>query len=58
MIDKFKLITIAIIGSMLGYLIVNWFIVPMSIVSYLLIELTMSLFHRLYEIVKAEIANT
>lgn len=58
MIDKVKLITIALIGSILGYLIVNWFIVPMSVFSYLMIELTISIFHKLYEIVKAEVANT
>jgi hypothetical protein len=58
MIDKFKLLAIALVGSILAYFIINWFIVPMSIVSYFLIELTISLFHKLYEIVKAEIANT
>jgi hypothetical protein len=58
MIDKFKLIIIAVVGSIFGYLVVNWFIVPMSIYSYLLIELTISLFHKLYEIVKGEVANT
>jgi hypothetical protein len=49
---RVKLLFLAIIGSLLGYYIINSFIISMSIWQFLLIEIIISIFHELYNIGK------
>lgn len=43
-----KLFIIAIIGSILGYFIINTFIIEISFIKYFGIELVITLMHELY----------
>ena len=47
---------LAIVGSVLSYIIVNSFIVPVTILQYVLIEIVISTLHALYN--KAKVQNT
>lgn len=51
---RLKLLSIAIAGTLIGYTIVNSFIIPVSIWQYLGIELTITLLHILYNRAKIE----
>jgi hypothetical protein len=47
-----KKIFIGIIGSTLCYLLINNYIIQMSVLKYILIEIIITLFHLLYEKIK------
>lgn len=51
-----KLLPAAILGSVISYHIINWFIVPVSILGYLGIEVTVTLFHSLYNVLKQQLS--
>jgi hypothetical protein len=45
---KYKLLIIALVGSVLSYYIINLFISPITILQYLGIEIIITIFHTLY----------
>jgi len=45
---KYKLLIIALAGSVLSYYIINLFINPITILQYLGIETIITIFHTLY----------
>lgn len=51
-----KLLPTAILGSVISYHIINWFIVPVDILGYLGIEVVLTLFHSLYNITKQQLS--
>lgn len=55
---KLKLLTISIIGSILGYYVIDLFILDLSIIQYLLIEVVVSVIHYMYQKAKYETINT
>lgn len=48
----FKLLTIAILGSITGYVVINNFIVNVSIGQYICIEILVTVLHALYNIAR------
>jgi len=52
---KYKLLLAAILGSVLGYYIINLFIVPISVFEYLGIEGVVTIFHSIYNKLKNNI---
>jgi hypothetical protein len=55
--NKKSLIVTAILGTTLGWLITNLFILEISIYQYIIIEVMISLFHELYNRQKLQILN-
>jgi hypothetical protein len=55
MLNKLLLIIIAIIGTTLGWIITDNFIVAISIGQFLLIELVITIMHELYNQVKSDV---
>jgi hypothetical protein len=55
--NKKSLIVTAILGTTLGWLITNLFILEISIYQYIIIEVMISLFHELYNQKKLQILN-
>jgi len=53
--NKTLLFICAIIGSIAGYYIINYFITSIDIKDYILIEVVISLFHYLYNVTKNQI---
>jgi hypothetical protein len=51
-----KLLPAAILGTVISYFIINWFIVPISFLGYLGIEATITLFHSLYNVLKEQLS--
>jgi hypothetical protein len=56
--NKFVLFTIAVLGSILSYIIIDTWIVSMNIWSYLLIEIIISSSHELYNSKKKKLLNS
>jgi hypothetical protein len=54
---KLKLLTISIIGSIIGYYVIDLFILDLSIIQYLLIEVVVSVIHYMYQKAKYETIN-
>lgn len=54
---KLKLLTISIIGSIIGYYVIDLFIIDVSIIQYLLIEIVVSVIHYMYQKAKYETIN-
>jgi len=54
---KLKLLTISIIGSIIGYYVIDLFIIDVSIIQYLLIEVVVSVIHYMYQKAKYETIN-
>jgi hypothetical protein len=53
-----KLFIVAVIGTILGYFIVNTFLIKMSFIKYFGIELIITFMHELYNYAKrAELLN-
>lgn len=48
----FKLLIIAILGSIIGYVVINNFIVSVGIGQYIAIELLVTVLHSLYNIAR------
>jgi hypothetical protein len=55
---RFKLLSAAILGSILGYIIINSYITSMSVIQYLGIELIVTFFHGLYNYIKVSLKPT
>ncbi len=55
--DSLKLILVAIIGSAVGCVIVDNFILPINFMQYILIEIVITLTHFIYQGVKKELQN-
>ena len=55
MIDKkkLKLLGIAILGSVIGYLVITLFVIPLSILQYIAIEAIISILHLMYNTAKS-----
>lgn len=53
--NKVLLIVLAIIGTTLGWVITDNFIITIGIGQFLLIELTITIMHELYNLAKADI---
>ena len=53
--NKALLIVLAIIGTMVGWVITDNFIITIGIGQFLLIELTITVMHELYNLAKADI---
>jgi hypothetical protein len=53
--SKLLLFVYAIIGSIAGYELINYFLFTISIGNYIFIELVISSFHYLYNVAKREI---
>jgi|APGre2960657373_1045057.scaffolds.fasta_scaffold371176_1 uncharacterized membrane protein len=51
---SFRLLSIAVIGTIIGYTVINLVIVPLSIWQYLGIELVITVLHLLYNYAKRE----
>jgi len=49
---------LAIVGSIISYVIVNSFIVPVTILQYILIEIVISTLHAMYNKAKVQSQNT
>jgi hypothetical protein len=58
MIDRLKLMFASIIGSILGYIIINMFIIPLTFGKYFLIELLITTMHFIYQKAKVQLINT
>jgi len=52
---KFKLLIIALVGSVLSYYIINLFLFPINILQYIGIEVVISIFHAMFNKIKVEI---
>jgi len=52
---KYKLLLTAILGSILGYYIINLTIVSVSVLEYIAIEVVITIFHSLYNKLKSNI---
>lgn len=55
---RYKLLIIAVLGTLIGYWVVNSFIQPMGFLRYMVIEFVISILHALYNYAKKEAANT
>lgn len=55
---KLKLLIVSIIGSILGYYVIDFFILEISVFQYLLIEVVISVIHYMYQKAKYETINT
>jgi len=55
---RFKLILVAILGTLIGYWVTNTLVQPMSFLQYLAIEFVITVLHLLYNIAKSQEANT
>jgi hypothetical protein len=55
--NSLKLILVAIIGSAVGCVIVDKYILPINFMQYLLIEVIVTLTHFMYQGVKKELQN-
>ena len=55
MIDKkkLKLLGIAILGSVIGYLVITLFVIPLTILQYIAIEAIISILHLMYNTAKS-----
>lgn len=54
---KLKIVLLAMLGTLFGYLIVNAVIIPVTFWQYFAIEVVVTLFHMLYEQVKQKEIN-
>jgi len=54
---KLKLVLLALLGSLFGYLIINSVIIPITFWQYFAIEVVVTIFHLLYEQVRKKVAN-
>jgi len=52
---KLLLVMTAILGSILGYYIINLFITPVDVYQYIGIEAVVTVFHMVYNKVKARV---
>jgi len=52
---KLLLLMTAILGSILGYYVINLFITPVNVYQYLGIEAVVTAFHLIYNKVKARV---
>lgn len=52
---KFKLLIAAVLGSILGYFLINLFIVTVNIPQYIGIEAVVTIFHMIYNKLKASV---
>jgi len=55
--NKLLLIVMAVLGTVLGWIITDSFIIAISIYQFLAIELTITVFHELYNLAKIDIIN-
>jgi hypothetical protein len=55
--DKGLLMVLAVIGTAAAWIIVNNLVVPVSIWQFLVIELTITLMHELYNVAKNNLIN-
>jgi hypothetical protein len=55
MIDKkkLKLLGVAILGSVIGYLVITMFVIPLTILQYIAIEAIISILHLMYNTAKS-----
>ena len=58
MINKLKLIFALVIGSILGYNIINMFIIPLTFGKYMGIEFIITALHLIYQKSKMQLINT
>lgn len=58
MIDKLKLLGLAILGTMIGYSFAKLLIPEISFFKYFAIEAVITLLHALYERTKGKTVNT
>lgn len=58
MIKSFRLMLVAIVGSILAYYIVTTFLIEISFWKYIIIEFIISFFHAIYEGFKVKERNT
>ena len=54
---KLKIVLLAMLGTLFGYLIVNAIVIPITFWQYFAIEVVVTLFHMLYEQVKQKEIN-
>lgn len=55
---RYKLLLVAILGTLIGYYVTNTFIQSMSFLQFIAIEFVVSILHLLYNIAKSQAANT
>jgi hypothetical protein len=55
MANKALLIVLAIIGTLVGWVLTDNFIITIGIGQFLLIELTITVMHELYNLAKADV---
>lgn len=56
--NKLTLLAFLIIGLIAGYNIINYFIVPINYIQYVIIEIVVSVFHVLFNYSKKELSKT
>ena len=54
---RFKLLLVAIFGTLVGYWVINTFIQSMSFWQYIAIEFVITILHMLYNSAKKEAVN-
>jgi hypothetical protein len=54
---KAKLFMIAIVGSVIAFMLIDLFIININIINYIFIELIITVMHSLYNIAKNQISN-
>jgi Flp pilus assembly protein TadB len=55
--DKLKILIIAMMGTLIGYTVVNLLIIPMTFWQYFGIEVIITVLHMLYETAKQREIN-
>jgi Flp pilus assembly protein TadB len=55
--DKLKILIIALMGTLIGYTVVNLLILPMTFWQYFSIEVVITVLHMLYETAKQREIN-
>jgi hypothetical protein len=54
---KIKIVLVAMLGTLFGFLIVKSIIIPVTFWQYFAIEVVVTIFHMLYETVKQKEVN-
>ena len=58
MIDRLKLLFLAILGTFIGYSVARFLVPEISLFKYILIEFVITLLHTIYERTKGKTVNT
>lgn len=51
--NKLKLLGVAILGSVIGYLVITMFVITLTVLQYIAIEAIISILHLMYNTAKS-----